>query len=248
MPFSRILIVSDNEWVLDHFTALLERRPELRSGRTFRFVCSPKSVALIGRKSNGFVIEAVDIKSSCPRIIAQHDLIISAHGKQLFPAELVHACRCINIHPGLNPHNRGWYPQVFCILNGLPLGATIHEIDDGLDHGPIIDQMEVPVHSWDTSLEAYTRVQQAEAVLLERSIDAILAGTYTTRPPAAEGNVNYRKDFDAMCRLDLDERLTLGQAINRLRALTHGSFKNAYFIDPATNKKVFVRIDLIPPA
>jgi methionyl-tRNA formyltransferase len=192
------------------------------------------------------VIASTDIKTSYPRLIEEHDLIISAHCKQLFPEPLVEARRCINIHPGLNPHNRGWYPQVFCILNGLPLGATIHEIDAQLDHGPIIDQMQVALYPWDTSLEAYNRVRQAEAVLLDRSIDKILDDTYVPRPPATEGNVNYRKDFNALCRLDLDERLTLGQAIDRLRALTHGSFENAYFIDPATNKKVFVRISLTP--
>jgi len=150
LPFNRILIVSDNEWIIDHFTALLARRSELCDGRFFRFVCSPKSGGLVGKRSNGFVVEPADITTSHLKIIEEHDLIISAHCKQLFPAPLVHARRCINIHPGLNPHNRGWYPQVFCMLNGLPLGATIHEIDDQLDHGPIIDQLEVPLYPWDT--------------------------------------------------------------------------------------------------
>lgn len=246
MPFTRVLVVSDNEWILDRFTALVARRGELREGREFQFVCSPNNAGLVGRRFNGWAVEPCDVKASAPRIIAERDLVISAHCKQLFPADVVRSVRCINIHPGLNPHNRGWYPQVFCILNGLPLGATIHEIDEQLDHGPIIDQMEVPLYPWDTSLDAYNRVREAEAALLERSIDAILAGEYTAHPPATEGNVNYRSDFDALRRLDLDQTLTLRQAIDRLRALTHGSFDNAYFIDPATNKKVFVKIRLTP--
>lgn len=244
LGFTRILVVSDNQWMLDRFAALLARRDELEQGRSFRFACSPKSPGLIGKAANGQLVEAIDIKTDYERIIDRHDLIISAHCKQFFPTPLVRACRCINVHPGLNPHNRGWYPQVFCILNGLPLGATIHEIDEQLDHGRIIDQVEVPLHAWDTSLDAYLRVQQAEALLLERSIDAILNDAYTARVPASEGNVNYRKDFDELCRIDLQEQVTFQQAIDRLRALTHGSFKNAYFIDPVTNKKVFVRLNL----
>ena len=32
--------------------------------------------------------------------------------------------------------------------------------------------------------------------------------------------------------------------IDKLRALTHGSFKNAFFFDPETKKKIYVRISL----
>jgi dTDP-4-amino-4,6-dideoxyglucose formyltransferase len=135
---------------------------------------------------------------------------------------------------------------VFSILNGQPLGATLHEIDEELDHGAIIDQLAVPLYSWDTSLSAYLRVQEAERMILLRSMDAILAGTYAAQRPHTEGNVNLKADFDQLCRLDLDERMTLGQAINRLRALSHGSFKNAHFIAPEDGRKVHVRLELEP--
>jgi hypothetical protein len=36
---------------------------------------------------------------------------------------------------------------------------------------------------------------------------------------------------------------TFGEFIDRLRALTHGDFRNAYFID-SSGVKVFVRISL----
>ncbi len=67
-------------------------------------------------------------------------LFISLHCKQIFPQRLTDNYRCINIHPGYNPYNRGWFPQVFSILNKNTAGVTIHEIDQELDHGPIIYQ------------------------------------------------------------------------------------------------------------
>ncbi|MEL6562249.1 MAG: formyltransferase family protein, partial [Bacteroidota bacterium] len=46
----------------------------------------------------------------------------------------------------------------FSLINGLPAGVTIHEIDEKLDHGNIIDQIKVEVQSTDTSYTLYQRV------------------------------------------------------------------------------------------
>ena len=244
MVHKNILVVSDNEYILTFFIGLLQEKPELQEGRTFAFVCGPRNEALAGKVFGDFTVEPCNVKKQYEELINTYDLIISAHCKQLFPDELTTRCTCINIHPGLNPYNRGWYPQVFSILNGLPLGATIHVIDAEIDHGDIIDQKEVPVYQWDTSLDAYNRVQQTEEELVRRSLESILEGTYRTTKPSEEGKVNLRKDFDALREIDLNEQISFGQAIDRLRALTHGQFKNAYFYDKATGKKVNVSIHL----
>ncbi|MGB0918891.1 MAG: dTDP-4-amino-4,6-dideoxyglucose formyltransferase, partial [Flavobacteriales bacterium] len=158
--------------------------------------------------------------------------------------ELVQAVRCINVHPGLNPYNRGWFPQVFSILNGLPTGATIHEIDEELDHGNIIAQQEVENNVWDTSIDIYNRVLQQELKLLEAHLPQILEDNYKTFEPNEEGNLNLKKDFNALCELDIEKVQRVGDTIDQLRALTHGEYQNAYFFDPKTGKKVYVSIRL----
>ncbi|NJO92836.1 MAG: dTDP-4-amino-4,6-dideoxyglucose formyltransferase [Chloroflexia bacterium] len=163
--------------------------------------------------------------------------MISLHCKQLFPTELVNTIKCINIHPGLNPYNRGWFPQVFSIINKMPLGATIHEIDEELDHGNIIAQQEIVVYPWDTSLTAYNRVLETELILIQDNIISIFENTYSTIAPKKEGNINYKKDFDEICQLDLQEVNELGYFIDKLRALTHGNYPNAYFFDKNIEKK-----------
>jgi methionyl-tRNA formyltransferase len=95
-------------------------------------------------------------------ILGNFDLVFSIHCKQIFPKELVNGLKCINIHPGYNPVNRGWYPQIFSILNDLPVGATIHEIDEALDHGGIIARALVPKYSYDTSKSLYDRILEKE--------------------------------------------------------------------------------------
>ncbi len=244
MPYKSVLVVSDNETIVEHFIALLKLQPKLSEGRTFRFACHPKHEALTGRDIQGYHIEPLDIKQDYQDVISRHDLVISAHCKQIFPEALVSSIKCVNIHPGYNPYNRGWYPQVFSILNGQPLGATIHEIDAKLDHGKIIDRERVELEISDTSLTAYNRVQQKEVELLKRNLANILAGSYKTFEPEKEGNINFKKDFEALREINLDEKVTFKQALNKLRALSHPPFKNAYFINPETGKRVWVSIEL----
>ena len=240
----RILIVSDNERVMRIFMDIIANKKLLKDGRLVEYVCSPRNTDLAGTKVGDHMIEAVNIKENYEEITKKYDLVISAHCKQLFPAQMTKNVTCINIHPGLNPFNRGWYPQVFSILNGLPLGATIHEIDEAIDHGAIIDQLEVKVNPDDTSIRAYDKVIEAEKEIINRSIESIFNDTYTTNLPGSEGNLNLKKDFDALCEINLTEMVTFQQAIDRLRALTHGDYKNAYFYDEKTKQKIYVSIDL----
>lgn len=205
------------------------------------FFCS-RSSPLLSNSELPFEVSPITLKTDHSAISGHFEIIISAHCKQLFPGELVRSARCANIHPGLNPHNRGWYPQVFSILNKKPWGATFHVIDEELDHGPIIAQTELPLYSWDTSLTAYERVQHAEATLLETHLEAFLKGHQSTSAPKEEGNINLKADFAKLCQLNLAESGTLGEHIDLLRALTHGTYKNGYFLDPATGRRVYVQL------
>ncbi len=190
-------------------------------------------------------VPRLKVRDQVAEIIARYDLIISIHCKQLFPPEIVNRVRCVNVHPGLNPFNRGWFPQVFSILNGLPAGVTIHEMDEQLDHGAIIAQQAYDIEPWDTSGSAYVKIMQIERELVLKHFAEIRAGSYKKITPSAEGNVNYKKDYDALRELNLGEQGTFGDFVNRLRALTHDPYRNAYFIDKS-GKKVFVRIVLEP--
>jgi methionyl-tRNA formyltransferase len=239
-----VLVVSDNRAILEALTGIINHDETLLREYHYDFACHPGNEELVGQKIGGFIISALDMKHQADGIGDEYDVVLSAHCKQIFPAALTRATRCINIHPGLNPYNRGWYPQVFSILNKLPLGATIHEIDEQLDHGGIIAQKEVSVDSSDTSLTAYTKVQQAEMELLKSHLHTILEGNYTTIQPSEEGNLNLKKDFNELRMLDLTRERTLAETLDLLRALTHPPYKNSYYIDPADGKKVWVSIVL----
>jgi dTDP-4-amino-4,6-dideoxyglucose formyltransferase len=189
-------------------------------------------------------VPRINVRLSVAQILKDYDLVLSIHCKQLFPEALVNGVRCVNVHPGLNPHNRGWFPQVFSILNGLPSGVTIHEIDAQLDHGPIIASQTYKIESWDTSGSAYDKIMSIERELVLKHFQAIRDHRYQLSLPA-EGNINFKKDFDTLKHIDLNEVGSFGDFINRLRALTHKHYNNAYFMDE-NGRKIFVKIALAP--
>ncbi|ADR20593.1 hypothetical protein MATR_17820 [Marivirga tractuosa] len=188
--------------------------------------------------------KAINVKQDQEFLINNYNLIISGHCKQFFPKKLVNQIRCINIHPGYNPINRGWYPQVFAIVNDLPIGATIHEMDEKLDHGPIITRAMIEKHEEDTSLEIYTRVINEELKLFKENFKEIISNTYKTITIAGENSHFFDKeDFKNLSEIDLDKKVSFREALDFLRAMTHGDYKNAYFIDKKGDK-VFVSIKL----
>lgn len=235
MYFNNLLIISDNRFLIAAFKTILS---ESNIEVNYTMKCSFNNLGL----SKELNIPTINVNQEVESIINTYDLILSLHCKQIFPKKLVKQVRCINVHPGFNPYNRGWYPHVFSIVNKMPVGATIHEIDELLDHGEIIDQEQIEIESWDTSLDVYNRIVSIEVNLLRRNIFNILMNTYHKYLPKENGNVNMIKDYRQLCKLDLDEKGNLGYLIDKLRALTHEPFKNAYFVDKKSGKKIYVKV------
>jgi len=60
----------------------------------------------------------------------------------------------LNVHPSLLPKLRGASPIVSAILEDVPVnepheaGVTIMQIDEQVDHGPIVAQERIPIPNW----------------------------------------------------------------------------------------------------
>ena len=227
--FKNILIISDNPYLSKKFFEIIGKKK--LTDCNFSLSISPFSNQNDFETSCASAVQTFDLRDQ-PTIdfIKQHyDLVFSIHCKQIFPVDLISHVKCINIHPGFNPINRGWYPQVFSILNKLPVGATIHEIDEKLDNGGIIARAYVTKNSYDTSESLYNKIVAKEIELLEQYIEQIISCDYVPTKPEEEGNLYLKKDFNNLLELDLNEQITVGDMIDRLRALTHGKFNNAFF-------------------
>tara|TARA_B110000196_G_scaffold319212_1_gene336575 strand:- start:14165 stop:14914 length:750 start_codon:yes stop_codon:yes gene_type:complete len=236
-----ILVISDNVELVKYIK-LEAAKEDVGLIATFDYVYSavnktPKELMLIGMAS-------VDLKNNdmCLEIVDNYDLVLSLHCKQIFPDELVENIACINFHPGMNPYNRGWYPQVFSLINKFPVGVTIHLMDSFIDHGQIIAQEHLASHPLDTSLSLYEKVIGLEKQLISKHLIPIIEESYDVVDAASEGNYNSINDFKELCALKLDSVGTLREHVDLLRALTHGNFKNAYYYENGI--KIFIRVTL----
>lgn len=245
--YKRIVVISDNQFMMQSFAEIISKKHI--DTISVSYAISPYSDYSkfnIVHGNEAIIIKVLDLKNpdTIKQMIADYDLIFSIHCKQLFPKELVEQVKCINVHPGYNPINRGWYPQVFAIINDSKIGATIHEIDEILDHGDIIAREFVEKKYTDTSLSLYNRILMKEIELIDLHVESIINNTYKANRPESEGELFLKKDFNNLTEIHLDENVTALQFINKLRALTHGAYKNAYFINPDNGKKVFITVSL----
>jgi len=238
---TRILLISDIGFQINHFRKLFAEN-ECGEFAKLTVHCSPGSEPEL--KNVQPAVTAINIKENANEIAENFDLVISYHCRQLFPEIIVNSLRCINIHPGLNPYNRGWYPGVFSIANGLPAGATIHEIDAKIDNGPIIAQKQIEILPEDTSGTVYPKIIAAEYELLDQWFLPMITGKYSTFLPKEKGNLNYKKDYYAFQKLNLEEMMSTRELIDKLRALTHDSYQNAYYIEDTSGDRIYISIDL----
>ncbi|WP_299868283.1 formyltransferase family protein [uncultured Hoeflea sp.] len=66
-------------------------------------------------------------------------------GSNLIEADFANSGRILNVHAGLIPSVRGLDSFKWAILNGMPLGNTLHKIDDRADAGEILFHLPTPV-------------------------------------------------------------------------------------------------------
>lgn len=82
-----------------------------------------------------------------------------------------YAGRLINIHPSLLPAFPGLKTHQRAIDAGCKVsGATVHQVTNELDHGPILDQAVVPVIANDSASTLAARVLAQEHRLYPRAI------------------------------------------------------------------------------
>ena len=85
--------------------------------------------------------------------------------------------RILNIHPSLLPSFGGAHAHRDVLSYGTKVsGCTIHFVDEGMDHGPIILQDTVPVLDDDTEDTLAARVLTKEHILYPKAIELFVDG------------------------------------------------------------------------
>lgn len=110
-------------------------------------------------------------------------IFISVQFDQIINPNKFRTKQLFNIHFSKLPFYKGLSPIIWAILNGeQEFGVTLHEIDHGIDTGPIIDQDVFEIHDRDTSRDIYLECQKRGAELLERNLNSIIKKSYKSKP------------------------------------------------------------------
>tara|TARA_B110001452_G_scaffold247144_1_gene233014 strand:- start:149 stop:1165 length:1017 start_codon:yes stop_codon:yes gene_type:complete len=88
--------------------------------------------------------------------------------------------KTLNIHAGLLPKNRGANPIQWGIINeDKYAGVTLHEVDEGIDTGAIIDQRKTLIKIDDTWASINDRIHSLISELIKENLEKIVNNQWT---------------------------------------------------------------------
>jgi methionyl-tRNA formyltransferase len=166
-------------------------RPDAPAGRNRRLQRSPVGAWADAQgievltparpKEQSFVARLTELAPDCVPVVA--------YGALIPPAVLaIPRQGWVNLHFSLLPAWRGAAPVQHAVLHGDELtGASVFELEAGMDTGPVYGTLVEPVRAQDTSGDLLARLAQAGAGLLVNVLDALGAGTAQAVPQPAEG-------------------------------------------------------------
>ena len=184
-------------------------QPDREQGRGKKIVFSPvKTYALsagipVFQPKNLRKQETVDaLRALSPDVI-----VVVAYGVILRQNVLtLPVYGCINVHASLLPKYRGAAPIQWAILDGeKKTGVTIMQMDEGLDTGNILKQVECPIDPKETGESLFEKLSQLGGPALLTVLDEVEDGTVVS-VPQGDSPTAYAKMLEkSMGALDLSE-------------------------------------------
>ena len=116
-------------------------------------------------------------------------ICVAAYGK-IIPKEILELPElgCINVHASLLPRWRGAAPVNWAIIAGDEMtGITIMQMDEGLDTGPILLQVETGIEPHERAGELSQRLAELGAKALHEALQRLKRGELEPKPQPEEG-------------------------------------------------------------
>lgn len=171
--------------VQEHFNLVgVVTAPDSKTGRKQLLTPSPVKGYLQDTAKNVDIFTPELLTSETIQAIEQlhPDLfVVAAYGK-IIPKALLHIPRygAINVHPSLLPQYRGASPIQEALLHGdTKTGITLIQMDEEMDHGPILAQEKIPITQQDTLETLHTLLFEKAAAMLPQIIQGFVEKTIT---------------------------------------------------------------------
>ncbi len=166
-------------------------QPDRPAGRGLQLQPSP--VKQLAQQHQIPVLQPVSLRSSASQAelaALKPDLMIVAAYGLILPQSVLDLPRlgCINIHASLLPRWRGAAPIQRAIEAGDAVtGICIMQMEAGLDTGPVLHRVEIPIAATDTSATLHDKLATLGGVALLSALPAILGGSACPVAQASEG-------------------------------------------------------------
>lgn len=143
---------------------------------------------------------------------------------KIFKSEIIKQLEdgIINLHPALLPKNGGCYPTMWSIIDGQSTtGYTLHRIETGIDTGPIIAQVSVPIEECDTGESLYAKQVFAGEKMFTEWAGKVIAGNYVAQRQIVAGSYHDKK-------IPFDGYLPWDKGFNTINKIVR-AFKNSSY-------------------
>jgi methionyl-tRNA formyltransferase len=194
-----------------------------------------------------FVFYGNDFKKNLDLIKSLNlDYIIGIHFPYIIPNEFLFTPKIgvINLHPAYLPYNKGWHTPSWAIIDGSKYGATLHFMDQTLDTGDIIHQLDIKPQLTDTADSLYKKVLDLEFQVFKEAFSELISLNPKRTKQIENGTSYSKKDLSKAQEIKIDQFYTGLEIINKLRGLTTNNVKeSAYFLNEV-GKKIHITINL----
>ena len=162
-------------------------QPDRRAGRGKKLITSPVKAFAEGQGLT--VLQPTSFRKQPEMVEAIRDLapdllVVAAYGLILPAAVLaIPQFGAVNVHSSLLPAYRGASPITAALLDGLAeTGNSIMLMDKGMDTGPVLAQVRLPIEPDDTTATLSARLADLGAQALVETLPGWLAGDIAPVP------------------------------------------------------------------
>ncbi|MCZ8334422.1 MAG: formyltransferase family protein [Rhodobacteraceae bacterium] len=134
---------------------------------------------------------AVTATSGRVASLAGYDSVVVYGYRHILQRDLLETASTppINLHISYLPFNRGAHPNFWCWIEKTPAGVTIHEVDAGVDTGPVVAQQLLgPVDNDATFEDTYWQLRQLVERVFFNEYARILDRDYASTPQDGLGS------------------------------------------------------------
>ncbi len=136
----------------------------------------------------------------------------------------------LGMHPTLLPVGRGRASVPWAIIKGLDeTGVSMFQLDEGVDTGPLVGQVRVPIEADETSTTLYEKVVEAHRTLIREVHPPLAAGLISPVPQDDSLATEWPGRTPADGQIN-PSALTTAEIERTVRALTH-PYPGAFIVE-----------------